>query len=116
SRFAFAASRPSCSSSIFPRRITQRSQRTPVSWIVSVWTATALRYRALDQVCADSLQRVGSADLELPVAFAAIGLEPVDAHGQFARELRHRQRHVPVRMHELPVRPESRGGPTVLLV
>ena len=40
-RFAFADSRPSAPSSVWARRITQRSQRMPLTWIVSDWTATS---------------------------------------------------------------------------
>ena len=41
-RFAFACSRPGWSRSVAASRPTQRSQRTPVTWSVSVWTDTLL--------------------------------------------------------------------------
>src|SRR5439155_12135619 len=115
-RLALASSRPSCPSSTFASRMTQRSQRIPLTWIVSVTTAIVLRYRPLDEIRADSREAVGTADLELAVGFACLRVEPVQGNRQLARQRRDGERFVAVRVNEFPVRPEARGGPAVLLV
>jgi hypothetical protein len=96
--------------------MTQRSQRMPLTWIVSVTTATALRYRPLDEICADSSQTFGTTDLQLAVGLTRVGIEAVQRNRQLARERRDCKRFVAIGMDELAVRPEARSGPTVLLV
>src|SRR3954447_19920805 len=63
-RFACAPSRPGWPSSASARRLTQRSQRIPLTWIISCWT-TCLGYRALDEVGAEGCEPVPLPDLEL---------------------------------------------------
>src|SRR6516164_1643895 len=71
-RFAFAASRPANPSSTWASRITQRSQRTPPTWIVSLWVATASGYR---HFC-DLAERRFRPELELALGFGAAALAP----------------------------------------
>src|SRR3989441_5339842 len=115
-RLALASSRPSCPSSTFASRMTQRSHRIPLTWIVSVTTAMVLRYRSFDEIRADSGQVVCTPDLQLAVGLARPRIEAAHGHGQFARQRRNRERLVAVGMNELSVRSEARRGPAILLV
>src|SRR6266516_3011049 len=107
-RLALASSRPSCPSSTLARRITQRSQRIPLIWIVSVTTAMALRYRSRDEIRADGRQAIVTSDLELSIGLARRRVETVKGDGQFERKRSDREGFVAVGMNELPVRSEAR--------
>src|SRR5258705_11722860 len=84
--------------------------------MVSVTSGTPLRYRALDEVRADGLQPVRTADLELPVRFATSGIEAIEWDRKLAGQLGDREGDVPVGMNQLAVRTEARCGPAVLVV
>ena len=88
----------------------------PLTWIVSVTTATALRYRPLDEIRADSSQAICTADLQLAVGLTCAGIETMQLNRQLARERRDCKRFVAIGMDEPAVRSEARSGPTVLLV
>src|SRR5439155_3556668 len=115
-RLALASSRPSCPSSTFASRITQRSQRIPLTWIVSMMTAIALRYRPPDEICAESRQALGTAGLELTIGLTGLRIEAVQRNRQLACQLRDGESFVAVGMNEFSVRSEARSGPAVLLV
>ena len=69
-RLAFAASRPSCPRSVPASRATQRSQRTPLTWIVSLWMATRpMLAGARHEIGGDGHEPVAPPDLELAVGF-----------------------------------------------
>src|SRR5258708_31436229 len=97
-RLALASSRPWCPSSTLARRITQRSQRIPLIWIVSVTTAMALRYRSLYEIRADSRQADVTPDRELSIGLACLRIEAIQRNGQLARKGRDRESFVPVAM------------------
>src|SRR4051794_28377792 len=71
-RFAFAASRPSNPSRTWARRMTQRSQRTPPTWIVSLCVATAPAYRQLG----DLAKRRFRPELKLALRLRASAFTP----------------------------------------
>ena len=75
--------------------------------MVSVTSGTPLRYRALDEVRANSVQPVRTADLELTVGFATSGIEAVDRDRKLAGQLGDREGHVPIGMDQLAVRTEA---------
>jgi hypothetical protein len=64
-RFAFAHSMPSSPCRAAPRRITQRSQRTPPTRMVSEAMATTAMLRELDEPSAQDGEAFGAAELEL---------------------------------------------------
>ena len=74
-RFAFANSSPSCPSSALPRRMTQRSQRMPVTCSVSVVTAAYVNERRTMSAVA----ACGSSNASCASASHAVGRERVDA-------------------------------------
>src|SRR6185295_2175762 len=84
--------------------------------MVSVTSGTPLRYRALDEVRANSAQPVRTADLELPVGFAASGIEAVERDRKLADQFGDRECHVPIGVDQLAVRTKARCGPAVLVV
>src|SRR6266568_5480859 len=106
-RLALASSRPSCSSSTFASRMTQRSQRIPRTWIVSVTTAMSLSYRPLDEICAESRQAPGTADVQLAIGLTGLRIETFQRNRQLACQCRDGERFVAIGMNELPVRSEA---------
>jgi len=75
--------------------------------MVSVTSGTPLRYRALDEVRADSVQPVRTADIELPVGFAGCGIEAVERDWKLAGQFGDRESHVAIGMDQLAVRTET---------
>src|SRR5713101_8330434 len=112
-RLALASSRPSCPSSTFASRMTQRSQRIPLTWIVSVTTVMTLSYRPLDEICAESRQALGTADLQLAIGLTGLRIEAVQRNRQLARQRHDGERFVPIGMNELSVRSEARSSPAI---
>ena len=88
----------------------------PLTWIVSVAQPRRSGYRPLDEIRADGPQALGATDLELAVGLAARRSSPCERNRQLARELGTVERLVAIGMDELPVRPEARRRPAVLLV
>src|SRR3954451_6811194 len=84
--------------------------------MVSVTSGTPLRYRALDEVGADSVQSARTADLELPVGLATPRIEAVERDRELFGQLSDRKGDVPIGMDQLAVRSEARCGPAVLVV
>ena len=111
-------------------RITQRSQRMPLTWIVSVRTLTGSSLPSGPRRRRKAARRPSvPADLELPVALATSRIERGeqasepsrrgrrrDELEQLGSELGCRHERPAVRMDEVGARPEARRRPAVLLV
>ena len=62
--------------------MTQRSQRMPLTWIVSVTTGTSYGIDRVTRSRADSMQPMRATDLELEVRLARRRIEAVERHLQ----------------------------------
>src|SRR3954454_16244031 len=97
--------------------MTQRSQRTPLTWIVSVCRLTLSILRARDELAAERAQALTPPELELLVRLGETrrAREP-DEVRELLHERAGRHESRSVRVNELGSRSKAKRGPAVLRV